>query len=70
MRKRGRPVTVRGIIGGRKDALSEGSGVFVMMDDSVENACLSEGRQLPDALGLLLHTPGRDRVVERDGAAC
>jgi hypothetical protein len=38
----GETVTIRGIIGGRKDALSESSGVFVIIDESIENPCLSK----------------------------
>jgi len=39
----GDTVTIRGIIGGRKDALSGEAGVFVLMDESVNNACVSSG---------------------------
>jgi len=38
----GDSVVVRGIIGGRVDALSKDAGVFVMMDEGVENICVSE----------------------------
>jgi len=45
--KEGETVAVRGVIGGRVDALSEGAGVFVMMDDSIGNSCLIEGDHCP-----------------------
>lgn len=35
-------ITVRGIIGGRMDALSTDSAMFVMVDAGLENNCLSE----------------------------
>jgi len=35
-------VTVRGIIGGRKDALGEDSAFFVMVDPGLENICISD----------------------------
>jgi len=38
----GDAVTVRGIIGGRMDALSTDSATFVMVDSKLENACVSE----------------------------
>ncbi|UYV12148.1 MAG: hypothetical protein NCW75_12700 [Phycisphaera sp.] len=38
----GDTVTVRGIIGGRKDALSTDSAFFVMVDPGLENICTSE----------------------------
>lgn len=38
----GDTVTVRGIIGGRKDALSTDSAFFVMVDPDLENICTSE----------------------------
>lgn len=38
----GDTVTVRGIIGGRKDALNKDSALFVMVDPALENVCLSE----------------------------
>ncbi|MEQ9096087.1 MAG: hypothetical protein RIE32_07475 [Phycisphaerales bacterium] len=38
----GDTVTVRGIIGGRKDALSKDSAFFVMVDPALENVCVSE----------------------------
>ncbi|MFI4917175.1 MAG: hypothetical protein ACIAS6_11805, partial [Phycisphaerales bacterium JB060] len=38
----GDTVTVRGIIGGRKDALSKDSAFFVMVDPALENICISE----------------------------
>lgn len=43
----GDAVTIRGIIGGRKDALSDGSGVFVIMDESIENPCLGKDDNCP-----------------------
>jgi hypothetical protein len=38
----GDTVTVRGIIGGRKDALSTDSAFFVMVDPGLENICTSD----------------------------
>ena len=38
----GDTVTVRGIIGGRKDALSADSAFFVMVDPDLENVCVGE----------------------------
>lgn len=38
----GDTVTVRGIIGGRVDALSEESALFVMVDAKVPNKCVEE----------------------------
>jgi hypothetical protein len=38
----GDTVTVRGIIGGRKDALGKDSAFFVMVDPDLENVCTSE----------------------------
>lgn len=43
----GDTVTVRGIIGGRKDALSKDSAFFVMVDPALENACTSEDDHCP-----------------------
>lgn len=38
----GDTVTVRGIIGGRKDALSDDSAFFVMVDPGLHNECVGE----------------------------
>lgn len=38
----GDTVAVRGIIGGRVDAMGEDSAFFVMVDPSLENACVSD----------------------------
>lgn len=38
----GDTVTVRGIIGGRKDAMNKDSAFFVMVDPGLENICLSD----------------------------
>lgn len=38
----GDAITVRGIIGGRKDALSKDSAMFVMVDPGLHNECVSE----------------------------
>lgn len=38
----GDTVAVRGIIGGRKDAIGAESAVFIMMDPNLENVCVSE----------------------------
>lgn len=38
----GDTVAVRGIIGGRKDALSKDSAFFVMVDPALHNECVSE----------------------------
>ncbi len=35
----GDPISLRGIIGGRVDAMSNESAVFVMIDDSIDNPC-------------------------------
>lgn len=38
----GDTVAVRGIIGGRKDAIGKDSAIFIMMDPDLENACLAD----------------------------
>lgn len=55
--KEGETVAVRGVIGGRVDALSEGAGVFVMMDDSIGNSCLSEDDNCPTPWDYCCTTP-------------
>ena len=41
--KAGEKVVLRGIIGGRVDAMSSDSALFVLMDTGLENDCISEG---------------------------
>lgn len=43
----GDTVAVRGIIGGRKDAIGADSAVFIMMDPDLENSCLADDDHCP-----------------------
>src|SRR6056297_2161091 len=54
----GDTVTVRGIIGGRKDALSKDSAFFVMVDPSLENICTSEDDHCPTPWDYCCAMPG------------
>ena len=39
----GETIALRGIIGGRMDALSDGAAAFLLVDESVPNPCVSDG---------------------------
>jgi len=41
--KEGDTITIRGIIGGRVDAMSDEAGVFIIMDETVPNGCVDDG---------------------------
>ncbi len=58
----GDEIVLRGVIGGRVDAMSEDSAVFVMMDANVDNPCLADDDHCPTPWDYCC-TPGEQKIA-------